>query len=102
MEVIVEVIPFFIGLFVPLALRFVMRPGWSSQRKFGVSFVGATIVGAAISLVMGELARDVPEAMMALIMDTSLVYTGSQLAQRLVWKPLFQARVNAAQTAQSR
>ena len=96
MEVINEVIPFFVGLFVPLALLPVFKSGWLSQHKFWASLGAAALVGAVISLLMGELARDVPEALMALIIDTSLVYTGSQVAYRLAWKPWAQARLGRA------
>lgn len=47
---------------------------------------------------MGELFLDVPEAIMSVVIDTSLVYTASQLAYRIAWKPLLEARVQAFQS----
>src|SRR5438874_12791790 len=96
MQILHESIPFLVGLFLPLVLMFVMQASWSSQLKFGVTFVLALVIGACISLLMGELADGLPEGVIAVIIDTSLVYAGSQLAYQLFWKPTLEARIQRA------
>jgi hypothetical protein len=63
------------------------------------SFAVAIVVGLCVSFFAGEWAGELPDAVMAIIIDTSLAYTGSQLAYRLVWKPA--AAMQAGPTANS-
>ena len=40
-----------------------------------------------------------PDALIAIIIDTSLVYTGSQLAYRLFWKPILASHLEHMTTS---
>jgi hypothetical protein len=93
MEAINEIIPFFVGLLViPLVLMRTLQSNWSETFKQLTSLIIALLTGATISLFMGELARDLPEAIASIIIDTSLVYTGSQIMYGLFWKPFLAMR----------
>jgi hypothetical protein len=58
-----------------------------SRNRVAVSFAVVIVVGLCVSFFAGEWAGGLTDAVMAIIIDTSLAYTGSQLAYRLVWKP---------------
>ncbi len=89
-----EAAPFLVGMMLPPFLMLIMSPAWSKMGKFIASFVPALLVGGTISILAGEIiGRDLPEALAALIVDTALVYTGSQLAYRLAWKGLLEERM---------
>lgn len=95
--------PFLVGMLVPPVVLLITRIPLAARFKSLVLIVVALIVGASASFLNGELAGDLPEAIMAIIIDTSLVYTASQLAYRIAWKPLFASRrkvVAAAAAAQ--
>ncbi|MGZ3636331.1 MAG: hypothetical protein ACXWQR_17250 [Ktedonobacterales bacterium] len=98
METLREGVPFLVGLVVPPFVMLFTRAAWSGQRKFAASFAPAVVLGFLVSLFMGELFLDLPEAIMSVVIDTSLVYTASQLAYRIAWKPLLEARVQAFQS----
>lgn len=89
MEFLREVAPFLIGIIAvpPLALL-ATRQSWSGIAKFAGVFVVALILGAATSYLAGELAVGLPDGLLAVMIDTSLVYTGSQLSWKLLWKPI--------------
>jgi uncharacterized membrane protein len=94
MELFNEALPFLIGLVLPLliiVLQYLLR---LERFKIPLTFVAALIVGSCVSLFMGELARGVGDGAMAVIIDTSLVYTGSQLTYYLIWKPLLETRLS--------
>lgn len=94
METVKEFVPFFTGMVLPPILMFIISSRWSTLNKFFGSFVPAILVGATISILMGEvIGADPPEALLSLVIDTALVYTGSQLAYRLAWKGLLEERV---------
>ena len=88
MEAIRELIPFVFGLALPVPLSFALRPRWSDLLKTIIVLVLAVVLGASYSLAVGELADDLPEAVRAVIVDTCLIYTGSQVAYRFFWKPV--------------
>jgi hypothetical protein len=92
MEMVREVVPLLIGGVLPPVLMLAMRPARSGILRFLIAFVPAIVLGACASFLNGELAGDLPEALFAVIVDTSLVYTGSQIAYHLIWKPLFNLR----------
>jgi FtsH-binding integral membrane protein len=94
METLREIVPFFIGLVLPLAIMLFSRAFHLRRLNIAFSFVLALLVGCCVSFFAGELAGDLPEALMAIIIDTSLVYTGSQAAYRLLWKPLLAHRLS--------
>ena len=88
-DVMRELAPFAIGVLAvpPLALL-AMRQSWSALTKFAVVLVLSIIFGTVTSYLAGEFVFGMPTALFAGIVDTSLVYTGSQLAWKLVWKPI--------------
>jgi hypothetical protein len=73
------------------------RISYLGRVKTLVSFVLAVLIGGTVSFLAGELAGSVPEGLIAIIIDTSLVYTGSQAAYHLWWKPLLASRFSQAQ-----
>jgi hypothetical protein len=64
-----------------------------------VTFGTALVLGFCTSLLAGELVGGIPDGLMAVIIDTSLVYTGSQLAYRIFWKPVLQEVVKDGNVA---
>src|SRR5213082_975825 len=93
MDLLRETAPFLIGMIVPPSIMLVIRPGWSGQSKFLAAFLPALVLGCLTSTLAGELTAGMPDGLIAIIIDTSLIYTGSQLAYRLFWKPILEARV---------
>lgn len=93
MELMRELAPLMIGVILPPIVMLAIRASWSGARKFGVSIVPAVILGFFTSLFAGELAAPVPDGLVAILIDTALVYLGSQVAYRLVWKSLLEARL---------
>lgn len=96
MDLLRETAPFLVGMIVPPILMLAIRPGWSGQLKFLAAFLPALILGFCTSALAGELASGMPDGLIAVIIDTSLVFTGSQLAYRLFWKPTLEARLQRA------
>ncbi len=96
MEMLREAVPFLVGLVFPPVLMALMRLVGSGRFKIPTTFVAALIIGSCISLLMGELFDALPGAIMAIIIDTSLVYTGSQLAYHIFWKPVVFSRFQRA------
>jgi hypothetical protein len=92
MEMLREGAPFLLGMVLPPVVALASRAAWTGRAKFAATFVSALILGVCVSVLAGEWATGLPDAVMATIIDTSLVYTGSQLAYRLFWKPAFDAR----------
>src|SRR5260370_8336350 len=88
-----EVGPFLVCLILPPLLMLIMRQHWSGLRKFAVIFAPALLLGVITSAWAGELAAGMPDALISVVIDTSLVYTGTQVAYRLIWKPLLAARL---------
>jgi hypothetical protein len=93
-----ETAPFLLGMIVPPIIMLVIRPGWSGQSKFLAAFLPALVLGCLTSALAGELTAGMPDGLIAIIIDTSLVYTGSQLAYRLLWKPTLEARIQQMRT----
>lgn len=92
MEMFREIIPFLIGLVLPPVMMVLSRFLPLKRINIPLSFGLAIIVGCCVSFFAGELAGDLPEALMSIVIDTSLVYTGSQAAYYLLWKPLLAHR----------
>jgi hypothetical protein len=86
------------GMIVPPIMMLAMRPGWSGQSKFLAAFMPALVLGCLTSALAGELTAGMPDGLIAIIIDTSLIYTGSQLAYRLFWKPTLEPRIQHIQT----
>jgi hypothetical protein len=93
MDLLRETAPFLIGMIMPPVIMLAIRPGWSGQAKFLAAFLPALVLGFCTSALAGELTAGMPDGLIAVIIDTSLVYTGSQLAYRLFWKPMLEARI---------
>lgn len=92
METLREGAPFLVGMIVPPVAMIAIRAGWSGAAKFGLTFGTAFVLGIATSFFAGELLAGLPAGLIAVLIDTSLVYTGSQLAYRLFWKPTLEPR----------
>jgi hypothetical protein len=89
-----EVAPFLIGLAVPPMAMLAIRASWPGRLKFLVAFAPALVLGMFTSLFAGELADSLfPDGWIAILIDTALVFTGSQLAYRLFWKPVLEPRL---------
>lgn len=88
-----ETAPFLIGLLVSPLVMMAIRPGWSGQAKFLAAFLPALVLGFCTSYLAGELLAGMPDGLIAVMIDTSLVFTGSQLAYRLFWKPVLEPRL---------
>jgi len=76
-----------IGILLPGMVLLTSRLAGLSRNRVAVSFAVVIVVGLCVSFFAGEWAGGLTDAVMAIIIDTSLAYTGSQLAYRLVWKP---------------
>jgi hypothetical protein len=98
MDLLRETAPFLIGMIVPPIIMLIIRPEWSGQSKFLASFLPALVLGFLTSTLAGELTAGMPDGLIVVIIDTSLVYTGSQLAYRLFWKPILEARIQHMHT----
>jgi hypothetical protein len=98
MDLLRETAPFLVGMILPLVIMPVVRAGWSGQSKFLAAFLPALVLGFCTSAITGELAGGWPDGLIAVIIDTSLVYTGSQLAYWLVWKPKVEERLQRSIT----
>ncbi len=94
MEMLREFAPFLVGMALPPLVMLAVRTSNSGNLRFALAFLPAVALGFCTSVFAGELAQPAPDALMAVIIDTSLVFTGSQLAYRLAWKPLLEPRVS--------
>jgi len=70
------------------------RPEWTGRTKFAATFLPALVLGICTSALAGELLAGMPDGLIAVLIDTSLVFTGSQLAYRLFWKPVLEPRLS--------
>lgn len=93
MDLLRETAPFLVGMFVPPIFMLAIRPHWSGQIKFLAIFLPALVLGFCTSAIAGELTGGVPDGIISVIIDTSLVFTGSQLAYRLLWKQALETRL---------
>ncbi len=93
MDLLRETAPFLVGMIVPPIIMLLIRANWPGQSKFLAAFLPALVLGFCTSTLAGELATGMPDGLIAVVIDTSLVYTGSQLAYRLFWKPILEERL---------
>jgi hypothetical protein len=93
MDLLRETAPFLVGMIVPPILMLLIRAKWAGQSKFLAAFLPALVLGFCTSALAGELVAGMPDGLIAVIIDTSLVYTGSQLAYQLFWKPALEERI---------
>lgn len=93
MDLLRETAPFLIGMLVPPLVMMATRPGWSGQAKFLAAFLPALVLGFCTSYLAGELLAGMPDGLIAVSIDTSLVFTGGQLTYRFFWKPVLEPRI---------
>src|SRR6202140_2008432 len=93
MDVLRETAPFLVGMLVPPLVMLVTRPNWSSDLRFLAAFLPALVLGFCTSYLAGELLAGMPDGLIAVIIDTSLVFTGGQLPYSFIWKPLLESRI---------
>jgi hypothetical protein len=93
MEVLREMAPFAVGLVLPPVLYLIIPRNWQGALRFWAVYGSALLLGVLVSLVMGELLVDLPEAIVAIVIDSSLVFAASQVAYRLVWKSIIESRL---------
>jgi hypothetical protein len=98
MDLLRETAPFLVGMIVPPILMLLIHASWSGRSKFLATFLPALVLGFCTSALAGELTAGMPNGLIAVIIDTSLVYTGAQLAYRLFWKPVLEARLQHSVT----
>jgi hypothetical protein len=103
MDMLREIAPLLVGLVLPPIVMLALRADWSGTRKFTVAFLPALALGAATSAFAGEMAAGWPDAAIAVMIDTALVFTGAQLAYRYFWKAALEARlVRGVRSAEER
>ena len=98
MDFLREIGPFLIGLLVPPIIMLVtVRTNWTGQLKFMAALMPALVLGFCTSALAGELMLGMPDGLIAVVVDTALVYTGSQVAYWFVWKPVLEGRLQQNQ-----
>jgi hypothetical protein len=93
MNLLQETAPFLIGFIVPPILICIRPATGSGLLKFTTAFLSAVILGICVSALAGELAAGLPDALISVLIDTSLVYAGSQIAYWILWKPVLEERL---------
>ena len=94
MEFVRELLPFFLGMIItPLLMLLVIPQKWSERIKFLAVLVISLIVGLVGSTIVGEQFGELPDRIVALIIDSSTAYAGSQIAYWLFWKPVLEPRL---------
>jgi hypothetical protein len=96
MDLLRESAPFLVGMTMPPIVMLVICAHWPGQFKFGAAFIPAFVLGFCTSLLAGEFVVGMPDSLIAVIIDTSLVYTGSQLAYWLFWRQILEGRLQRA------
>ena len=89
METIRELIPFVLGaLVVPLITRLSPINKTKSLVQLAIVLLVSAVVGFLGSALVGEqiASNMLPERVVALVIDTSLAYTGAQIADVIFWK----------------
>jgi hypothetical protein len=89
-----ETAPFLVGLLLPPLVMLVARREWPGRAKFIAVVLPALVLGFCTSALAGELLAGMPDGLISVLIDTSLVFTGSQFAYRLAWKPLLEPRLS--------
>ena len=94
MEFVRELLPFILGMMItPPLVLLVLPQKWSGRIKFIVIFVLSIIVGLIASTIVGEQFGELADRLVALIIDSSTAYAGSQIAYWLFWKPVLEPRL---------
>ena len=95
MEFIRELLPFILGMIIiPPLFMLVFPQKWSERQKFIVLFIVSVVVGFIASAINGEQFGELEERLVALVIDSSTAYAGSQIAYWLFWKPVLEPRLH--------
>lgn len=94
--------PFAVGLIIPPLLYLAAPRNLKGAARFWSVYGSALVIGALISLFMGELGRGLPEAIVAIVIDSSLVLAGSQVGYWLFWKGVIETRLATAGVASAK
>lgn len=97
MDALREMAPFLVGFALPPVVMLAVRRSWLGRLKFASVFIPSLVLGILTSLFAGELLAGLPDGLIAVLIDTSLIFTGSQLAYRLFWKDALEARLQSAE-----
>ena len=92
MDSVREIGPFILGLLLPPVFMIAIRTGWSGGAKFALSFATSLVIGLAISYFAGDLVAGLASAVPSVLVNTSLIFTGSQLAYWSFWRPVLEQR----------
>jgi hypothetical protein len=95
-----ETVPFIVGTLLPGAVLLMARQSWNGLGRFMCVLVSSLILGVCTSALAGELRPEL-DSLLFVMIDASLVLTGSQVAYWLAWKPAV-ARVRRARDASVR
>jgi uncharacterized membrane protein len=94
--------PFAVGLLIPPGIALIAARLQRGAARFWGAYAAALVVGVIVSLVMGELLQDLPEAIASIVIDSSLVFAASQVAYRLFWKQALAGWMASQRTAARR
>jgi hypothetical protein len=86
MEFTREIAPFLLGILVSSGLTFLYRKASEQIRRAGTALI-ALFLGACTSLFAGELVN-LQDGLIAILIDTSLVFTGATLSYYWIWGPI--------------
>jgi hypothetical protein len=93
-EFVRELLPFILGMIItPPLVLLVLPQKWSERVKFVAIFVISVIVGLIGSMIVGEQFGELADRLVALVIDSSTAYAGSQIAYWLFWKPVLEPRL---------
>ncbi len=92
MEPVRAIGPFILGLLLPPVTIIPIRGGWTGGAKFALSFATALVIAVAIAFFGGDFAGGAQSAAVAILVYTSLVFTGSQLSYWSFWRPALEPR----------
>lgn len=87
MELARDLAPFVLGLIVPPIVMIAVRRNWSGGSKFALAFGTSIVLALAVSFFAHQLGPQPLADFDAVLVNTSLIYTGSQLAYWSFWRP---------------
>jgi hypothetical protein len=102
MEELREMAPFIVGLILPPVLAILSPRAWNSLQRFWTTYGAALVIGTVIAFFMRELSHGIPEAIISIVIDSSLVFAASQVAYRLFWKQILETYLTQSRTASTR
>jgi hypothetical protein len=94
MEFIRELLPFFLSMMViPPLVLLAFPKKWSGRLTFVAVLFISVVVGLVGSTIVSEQFGSLADRIVALIIDSSTAYAGSQIAYWLFWKPVLEPRL---------